>query len=107
MKCRAAFSATMRPGRDAAGEADRVGQRDQRFAGLARARVHREHRGELGHGLELRCTGSTKRGVTSLGFTSTAQPASSAGIASMKHSETGKFHGLMMPTSPYGTYCER
>ena len=51
--------------------------------------------------------GIAKRGVTSLGFTNTAQPASNAGTASMKQSATGKFQGLMTPTSGYGTYCER
>jgi hypothetical protein len=47
----------------------------------------------------LRFSGSTKRGVTSLGLISTAQPASSAGIASMSDSVSGKFHGLITPTS--------
>lgn len=44
-------------------------------------------------------SGSTKRGVTSLGFTITAQPAARAGMASMSDRVSGKFHGLMTPTS--------
>ena len=55
----------------------------------------------------LRLSGSTNRGATSLGLTSTAQPASSAGIASINDSVNGKFHGLITPTSAYGTSCER
>jgi hypothetical protein len=47
--------------------------------------------------------GAAKRGVTSLGFTSTAQPASSAGTESISDSAIGKFHGLITPTSGYGT----
>ena len=46
------------------------------------------------------CNGLMKRGVTSLGFTSTAQPAINAGIESSIDSRSGKFHGLITPTSP-------
>ena len=52
-------------------------------------------------------SGSTNRGATSLGFTSTAHPASSAGMASISESVSGKFHGLITPTSGYGTSCDR
>ena len=55
----------------------------------------------------VRSSGPTKRGVTSLGLISTAQPASSAGIASISVNVSGKFHGLITPTSAYGTYCGR
>jgi len=44
-------------------------------------------------------SGSMKRGVTSLGFTMTAQPATSAGSASSSASSSGKFHGVMLATS--------
>ena len=54
-----------------------------------------------------RCRGTMKRGVTSLGFTSTAQPAASAGTASISDSVTGKFQGLMQQASVYGTYWSR
>ncbi len=52
-------------------------------------------------------SGSTNRGVTSLGFNSTAEPANSAGTASSSDSIIGAFQGLMTPTSGYGTSCER
>jgi hypothetical protein len=45
--------------------------------------------------------------VTSLGFRSTADPANSAGTASSSDSIIGAFQGLMIPTSGYGTSCER
>ena len=46
-----------------------------------------------------RANGARKRGVTSLGLIITAQPAASAGIASMQPSSNGKFQGLITPTS--------
>ena len=46
-----------------------------------------------------RRSGSANRGVTSLGLMITAQPAISAGTASISDSASGKFHGLMTPTS--------
>ena len=46
-----------------------------------------------------RANGARKRGVTSLGLIITAQPAASAGIASMQPSSNGKFHGLITPTN--------
>ena len=42
------------------------------------------------------------RGVTSLGLSSTAVPAMTAGSMSMVDSTRGKFHGLMMPASGNG-----
>ena len=47
--------------------------------------------------------GSTNRGATSLGFTITALPANSAGTGSRQDSISGPFHGLITPTSGYGT----
>ncbi len=55
----------------------------------------------------LRFRGVAKRGATSLGFTSTAQPASNAGMASISDSVSGKFHGLITPTRAYGMSCVR
>lgn len=43
-------------------------------------------------------SGSAKRGVTSLGFMITAQPAIKAGIASISDNTNGKFHGEIAPT---------
>ena len=43
--------------------------------------------------------GLAKRGVTSLGFSRMADPAASAGLASISASVSGTFHGLMTPTS--------
>ena len=94
-------------GLDAAGEANDIDEAEERRARAAVARNEIEHRRELGTAAMLRLSGSTNRGVTSLGLTSTAQPASSAGIASINDSVSGKFHGLITPTSGYGTSCER
>ena len=47
---------------------------------------------------EMADTGPTKRGVISLGFTMTAHPARSAGMASRVDSRNGWFHGLITPT---------
>ena len=41
----------------------------------------------------------TNLGVTSLGFTITAQPASNAGIVSINDNNKGKFQGLITPTN--------
>eukprot|EP00965_Chrysotila_dentata_P068743 2271368-Pleurochrysis_carterae.AAC.3 len=41
-------------------------------------------------------------GATSLGLTTTALPAASAGSASSSNSSTGKFHGDTMATTPCG-----
>ena len=41
----------------------------------------------------------TKREVTSLGLARIVQPAASAGTASIRVSISGKFHGLMTPTT--------
>ena len=46
-----------------------------------------------------RANGAKNRGVTSLGLINTAQPAASAGIASKQPSKSGKFQGLITPTS--------
>jgi hypothetical protein len=39
------------------------------------------------------------RGATSLGLTSTAEPANSAGTGSRQDIISGPFHGLITPTS--------
>jgi hypothetical protein len=106
MKCRAAFSATIRPVGTLPVK-QTTSERRTRASPVSRAPGSTASTAASSGTASIeRRTGSTKRGVISLGFTSTAQPASSAGIASMKHSDSGKFHGLMMPTRPYGTYCE-
>ncbi len=43
--------------------------------------------------------GLVKRGVTSEGLSSTAQPANSGGITCSMESMVGAFHGLITPTS--------
>ena len=45
-------------------------------------------------------SGSTKRGVCSLGLASTAHPAARAGTASMSISSSGKFQGETTATRP-------
>ena len=41
-------------------------------------------------------------GVNSDGLMTTAQPATSAGMASSNARISGKFHGLITPTTAYG-----
>ncbi len=41
-------------------------------------------------------------GVTSLGLSTTALPAASAGMQSPKEFVSGKFHGPITPTTPTG-----
>ena len=46
-------------------------------------------------------------GVTSLGFTITAQPAVSAGATFAQIWWSGKFQGVMQPTTPIGSRTTR
>ena len=45
--------------------------------------------------------------MTSLGLSTTPQPAINAGIVSTIDSTTGKFHGAITPTTGYGTSWRR
>ena len=49
----------------------------------------------------------TPSGVNSDGFSTTAQPAIRAGIASPIERISGKFHGLIRPTTGWGRYWTR
>ena len=51
---------------------------------------------------QARTSSISVSGVSSEGLITTALPASSAGIASPSERITGKFQGLIMPTTPNG-----
>ena len=52
-------------------------------------------------------TSVTPSGVNSDGLITTAQPACRAGIASPSERISGKFQGLMIPTTGWGRYWTR
>ena len=84
----------------AAGEAEDVDLVDDRLSDVGRARPRTAARTAAPESARtMALAGSTNRGVTSLGLTITAQPASNAGMASSVASRKGWFQGLMTPSS--------
>ena len=50
---------------------------------------------------------AAQTGVCVAGFRTTVQPAASAGAILRTASASGKFHGLMAPTTPIGVFTTR
>ena len=104
--CRRNARAMRAADRRAAGEADRLdpGMLDQRLADLAAAALHDvEHAGrKADFAARVRRASRRVTGVTSLGLATTQLPAASAGAIFQVNRYSGRFHGLMQPTTPSG-----
>ena len=75
---------------------------EQRRAGLAVALHQLEDAVRQPRCLESSATRRPEKGVTSEGFSTTALPAISACTVGLSDRMNGKFHGVMMPTTPSG-----
>ena len=92
-------------GRSREGDLVDIRMIDKRRAGVAIAGDDIEHARAAGRPrAQISANSSAVSGVNSAGFSTTVLPAASAGAIFQASISSGKFHGMIWPTTPTGTW---